>query len=198
MPRPPRVFISGECYHITTRGNNKGSIFFDDFDRREYLQRLYEVAAQYVLKIHAFALMTNHIHLLIQPSQGDTVSLALKLLNGSYTRYVNRRHERAGHLFQARFHSKHVDKDTYFLVASKYIHCNPVEAGMVQNPDQYSWSSARAFLSGFNSYLDLDRLIEKMIDQDLTLNFFPGSRAEQRNAYRNFLLVSDPCQVSVR
>lgn len=192
MGRSPRCFVVGESYHITIRGNNRQSIFGDDQDRREYLFLLGDVMSQSKITIHAFVLMPNHVHLLLQPTQENEFSRALQLLNAIYAKYMNRRYHRVGHLFQGRFHSSHVDRDAYLLVASRYIHNNPVRAGLVKEARTFLWSSVRAFTGELDPTSSVDRLINRFVETRLTLQLLRGESDRQAHAYRQFLTsVSD-------
>ena len=187
MPRPPRLCVAGEIYHVTVRGNNRQAIFEDDLDRREYLQLLLDATQQFEITVHAFVLMPNHVHLLLQPTRDQALSQALHLLNTTYTKYVNRRYERVGHLFQGRFHSSHVAQDAYLLVASRYIHNNPVRAGLVTDATAFPWSSIKVLTGELDSGSSLDRLIGRLVDPTLTLGLLSGGIARQRAAYATLL-----------
>lgn len=190
MPHPLRFCTAGELYHVTARGNNRQLIFNDDIDRREYLHLLHGVLHRYVIKTHAFVLMSNHVHLLLQPMEQGNLSVALQVLNSTYAKYINRRHDRIGHLFQGRFHSSHVNRDPYLLIVSRYIHNNPVKAGLAREASEYPWSSVRAFTGELDPGISLDRLIGKLVDTTLTLGLLGEEIVYQRDAYRK-LLVSD-------
>ena len=192
MARPLRQFSVGELYHLIVRGNNRQAIFFDEVTYREYLQLLYEGIRKYSVKVHAFVLMPNHVHLLMQPMREKALSAALQLIGSSYAKYINRRHERSGHLFQGRFHSSHVAQDAYLLVASRYIHNNPVRAGIVEDAQTYPWSSVRAYAGRLDFSSSLDRLIGRVVDPTLTLSLFGGGTQDSHVAYQKFLnSVSD-------
>ena len=145
MSRKPRIHHPGAVFHVILRGNARQDIFFDDEDRCRFFLLLQEGIERYGHRVLAFALLTNHIHLAIQVG---TISLSRIIQNLSfrYTRWVNRRQGRSGHLFQGRYKSVLVDADTYLLELVAYIHLNPVRAGMVERPDHYPWSSHRAYL----------------------------------------------------
>ena len=140
MPRPLRLEFPGACYHVMARGNARQAIALDDRDRRRFVAVLERTVDKYGVVIHAFALMGNHYHLLIETPE-PCLSLSLKFLNSSYVAYFNRRHNHVGHLFQGRFKSILVGDDHYFLHLADYIHLNPVRAKMVDQPDNYQWTS---------------------------------------------------------
>jgi len=145
MARPLRIEFPGALYHVTSRGNERKAIFRDDGDRTAFLERLAAVVARQRLRVHAYALMRNHYHLLLETPEGD-LARALAQLNGAYTQEFNRRHHRSGHLLQGRYKAILVDKDSYLLELSRYIHLNPVRVGEVRTAWKYPWSSAAAYV----------------------------------------------------
>lgn len=140
MSRPLRIGYSGALYHLTSRGNAREAIFLDDTDRQMFLHGLAAVVERYCWQIHAYCLMGNHYHLLAETPQPN-LSLGMRWLNGVYTQRFNRRHERVGHVFQGRFKSILVERESYLLELARYIVLNPVRAGLVTMPDQWAWSS---------------------------------------------------------
>ncbi|WP_069999330.1 transposase [Cellulosilyticum sp. I15G10I2] len=155
MPRGPREKCEYSTYHIMVRGNNKQDIFEDEEDRIQYLKRLKRYKEKFKIEVYAYCLMTNHVHLLIYDN-GQDISKVMKGLNLSYVRYFNKRYNRCGHLFQGRFNSVMVKRDSYFIEVSKYIHLNPAEAGMVGAPEDYKWSSLKMYLGERDSYEIID------------------------------------------
>lgn len=143
MARPLRLEFPGAVYHITARGNERRNIFVDDEDRRCFLDRLGREIEQQGWLCHAYCLMSNHYHLLLETPQPN-LARGMRRLNGSYTQAFNRRHKRVGHLFQGRYKGILVDRDSYLLELSRYIVLNPVRARMVADPAQHEWSSYRA------------------------------------------------------
>jgi REP element-mobilizing transposase RayT len=143
MARPLRIEFSGALYHITSRGNDRCPIYCDGVDRLNFLEQLTRGCNRYSWLCHAYCLMTNHYHLLVE-TQEPTLSKGMKYLNGSYTQCVNKRHARTGHLFQGRFKSVLVDSDAYLLELARYIVLNPVRARMVHSAEDWAWSSYRA------------------------------------------------------
>jgi len=143
MARPLRIEYPGAVYHITARGNAREPIFKDDEDRRGFLEILGKVVARYNWRCHAYCLMGNHYHLMIETPDGN-LSAGMRQLNGLCTQTFNRRHGRVGHVLQGRFKAIVVDKDSYLLELSRYIVLNPVRAKMVTQPKGYPWSSYRA------------------------------------------------------
>lgn len=146
MPRRPRLLLPGIPLHITQRGVNRGATFIDAEDHRLYLALLAEVPAEHGISVHAYALMGNHVHLLVTPACGSDLSRAMRLLNQRYVGAFNRRHGRTGTLWESRFRSCLVQTEGYLLTLYRYIDLNPVRAAIVDSAEQYPWSSARANL----------------------------------------------------
>ncbi len=144
MSRPLRIEFSGALYHVMSRGNERGDIVRDDIDRQERLDWLRRTVETYGWRLHAFVLMTNHEHLFVETPEPN-LSAGMQYLIGSYTSYFNRRHSRAGHLFQGRFKGNLIQEDGYFLQVSRYLHLNPVRANMAARPEDYRWSSYRGY-----------------------------------------------------
>lgn len=129
--------------HVTQRGNNQQDVFFVDDDRRVYLQLLRKAAEQYGLTVHAYCLMTNHVHLVATPVREDSLAKAVGRTHLAYAQYVNRLHDRSGHLWQNRFYSCILD-DEHYWVALRYVERNPARGHLVRLPWRYQWSSAAA------------------------------------------------------
>ena len=146
MARPLRIEYRGAFYHVMARGNEKKSIYWDNRDRQKYLSFLESSHQRYGAVFGAFCLMNNHYHLLLETPRGN-LSEILHHINAGYTTYFNCRHKRTGHLLQGRFHSILVEKDSYVLELSRYIHLNPIRAGLVARPEEYPWSSYRYLIS---------------------------------------------------
>lgn len=135
--------IPGGFFHITTRGNAKATIFHEDRDYEAWLRRLETTVRDFDWRCHAYCVMPNHFHLLIETPQ-PTRAAGMLVLNGSYARRYNARYDRVGHVFQTPYSAEHVDTDAYFIQASRYIALNPVRAGLRLDPDDWRWSSFRA------------------------------------------------------
>lgn len=144
MARKPRIHYPGAVYHVILRGNCKQDIFFEDQDRYRLYLLIQESVERYLHRVLAFCLMTNHLHLVIQVAD-IPLSRIMQNLSFRYARWVNGRHNRSGHLFQGRYKAVLVDGDAYLLELVRYVHLNPVRAGMVLAPDEYPWSSHRAY-----------------------------------------------------
>jgi REP element-mobilizing transposase RayT len=140
MARPLRLEFPGALYHVTARGNARQAIVLDDRDRALFLLCLGETITRFGWICHAYCLMDNHYHLLIETPEGH-VSRGMRQLNGVFTQRMNRRHGRVGHLFQGRFKAILVERDSYLLELCRYIVLNPIRAGMVRQLERYPWSS---------------------------------------------------------
>lgn len=147
MPRKKRISFPNAMYHITNRGVRKLTIFYDEEDYLKYLEFLEETRERFPFLLHAYCLMTNHVHLLIQTNK-DPIWAIMKNLNTKYAKYFNKRHDLVGHLFQGRYGAELINSLQYELDVSKYIHLNPVEAHMVEKAEDYRWSSYRAYVFG--------------------------------------------------
>ena len=145
MPRKPRLHVPGGLYHVILRGNDRQDVFFTPADRSLFYDLLSEGVIRFGYRVHAFCLMTNHVHLALQA--GETpLSVGMQNLSFRYTRHVNKTQEQVGHIFQGRYKAVLVDQDAYGLALVRYIHLNPVRANMVREPGAYRWSSHRAYL----------------------------------------------------
>jgi REP element-mobilizing transposase RayT len=164
MTRQPRIEFSGAFYHIITRGNQKQDIFIDDEDRLEYLRRLKRYKKEHGFIIYAYTLMTNHVHLLIETPQSP-ISKIMQVLNFTYTQHFNRKYDKVGHLFQGRYKSFLCDRDEYLLELVRYLHLNPVRAGMVDDPLEYRWSSHREYLSGDEDFIKTQMVLRQFSEK---------------------------------
>ena len=153
MPRRSRLRLANVPLHIIQRGNNRGACFFADEDYRVYLRHLHELAARFACSVHAYVLMTNHVHLLLTSRELDGASSLMKHLGQRYVQYVNRTYKRSGTLWEGRFRSSIVQVDLYLLRCHRYIELNPVRAGMVEFPGDYRWSSFSANAMGKHDHL---------------------------------------------
>lgn len=141
MPRLPRLILPGVAVHIIQRGNNRADCFRQDGDYLMYLAHLRQLAEKYDCLVHAYCLMTNHVHLLVTPSGEDTCKVLMRDLGQRYVQYFNRRHARTGTLWEGRFRSCITESARYVLACYRYIELNPVRAGLVDHPSGYLWSS---------------------------------------------------------
>ena len=186
MARPLRVEYPGAFYHVTSRGVAQQTIFFDDQDRERFLDLLGCVHDRYGFVFHCYCLMDNHYHLEIETPYGN-LSRGMQWLAQTYASAVNRRHNRAGHLFQGRFKSAVVDKDVYVQALTRYVHLNPVRAKLVEHPGDYKWSSYRAYLGVTRS--------PAWLETKETLMLFGSVMESARRDYRRFVegeVAQDP------
>ena len=145
MARPLRIEFAGALYHVTSRGDRREDIFVEDADREAFLQGLSEICQRFGVTCHAYCLMTNHYHLVLETVQAN-LARALRQLNGVYTQRFNRRHSRVGHVFQGRYKAILVDRDAYYLELVRYVLLNPVRARLVRQVQNWAWSSYRAVM----------------------------------------------------
>jgi len=148
VARHRRSFISGVTQHVIQRGNNRIAIFRSPGDYAKFLNALHDASVRYPIKIHAYALMTNHVHLMLTPDSANALSAAMQAVGRKYVRYFNHRYERTGGLFDGRFRSMMVDSEVYWLTCMRYVEFNPVRAGLVAMPEEYRWSSYPAHAFG--------------------------------------------------
>lgn len=178
MARPLRIEYPGAFFHVTARGNAKKTIFYDDFDRGQFLSILGKTIEKYNWRCHALVLMDNHYHLLLE-TLDPTLSKGMRQLNGLYAEKHNQRYGTVGHLFQGRFKAFLIEEATYFLTVARYIVLNPVRANMVRHPADYRWSSYRATagLEMVPSWLTIDRMFTE----------FKSASVDAHSAYRKFV-----------
>lgn len=141
MPRHSRLALPNVPLHIIQRGNNRQVCFYADEDYRFYLDCLREYADKSSCHVHAYVLMTNHVHLLVSAEQAEASGALMKALGQRYVQYVNRTYRRSGTLWEGRFRSCLTQEESYLLACQRYIELNPVRAGMVEHPAEYHWSS---------------------------------------------------------
>lgn len=141
MPRPHRLNIPGYPYHVIQRGNNRGACFFADRDYAFYVKCIERASEKFQCAIHAYALMTNHVHLLLTPAREDSLQKFMQSVGKRYVYYINRRYDRTGRLWEGRYRAFVVEEDSYLLACYRYIELNPVRAGIVKAPEHYPWSS---------------------------------------------------------
>jgi putative transposase len=166
MARLPRIVVPGQALHIIQRGNNRQPVFFRDEDYRKYLETLHQAALSHGCDVHAYVLMSNHVHLLLTPEQTAGPSNVMQALGRAYVRYVNRRYRRTGTLWEGRFKSALIDSERYLLTCARYIELNPVRAGMVKHPGEYRWSSYRCNALGRWDRIITPHLLYKQLGSD--------------------------------
>lgn len=153
MPRQPRFWYPGAVLHVTHRGNNRAAIFVDERDRRGYLAAFARATRMHGVAVHAYVLMTNHVHLLVSPATVDGLPRAMQTLGRSYVGWYNHRHQRTGTLWEGRYRATLVDTEAYLLACMRYIELNPVRAALVATPAAHRWSSYRANALGADDQL---------------------------------------------
>jgi putative transposase len=184
MPRTGRVILPNYPHHVVQRGHNRQVVFPRLQDYRYYLDTLLEWKAGYDIKVYAWCLMTNHVHLVLEPPAAvGNLGRLMKRLAGRQTRYVNRRLERSGTLWEGRYKSSPIQTDAYFLACCRYVELNPVRAGMVADPDSYPWSSCRS--RAVSSATGL-------LDEHPTYRALGHSPAERLQQYRHFVQAGTP------
>lgn len=153
MARLPRIEVAGVAQHVIQRGNNRQACFLQDRDREFYLGSLKRALNDYDCDLHAYVLMSNHVHMLMTPGEAGRVARVMQSLGRRYVRYFNETHERTGTLWEGRYRSSLVDSEHYALACYRYIELNPVRAGLVATPDRYRWSSYLCNALGEADYL---------------------------------------------
>lgn len=186
MARLVRVEAAGYPHHIIQRGNNRQAVFVDATDHQRYLALLQEIAAAHAVAVHAYVLMTNHVHLLVTPEAPGGVSRFMQALGRRYVRWFNDRHARTGTLWEGRFRSTVIEAERYFLACMRYIELNPVRAGISATPDEYRWSSS-AHHSG--------KRLDPLISDHAVFWALGNTPFERQSAYR--LLVEEPLSSEV-
>ena len=183
IARPVRICYPGALYHAIARGNNRERIVRDDKDRIEFLAILARALERYGVLCHAYCLLDNHYHLVVETPLAN-LPLFMRQLNGFFARYVNKQHGRIGHVFQARYRSILVEKESYFLAVCRYVLLNPVRAGICARPDEYHWSS----------YRETAGLISRgaLLCSDSLLSQFAPSRPRAEARYREFVALGSP------
>ena len=178
MARPLRIAYPGAYYHVTSRGNEQKDVFKSRRDREKFLEYLASATERYGAAIHAYCLMSNHYHLLLETPEGN-LSQIMRHINGAYTIYFNVKRKRAGHLFQGRFKAILVEADEYALELSRYIHLNPVRVGMAKNPGDYPWSS-------FQGYIGKGK-VPDWLKTDFILGYFGKNKLDAGKKYSVFV-----------
>ncbi len=201
MPRQVRRLSRSKIYHVMIRGNEKINIFLDDEDRLKFLSILTRLAGhsssesssrrecllsgkkeEKKIWIYAYCLMDNHVHLLINEGE-DEISRVMKRINTSYAYYFNNKYGRVGHLFQDRFKSEAIEEDNYLLAAARYIHNNPVKAGISKQAGEYRWSSCSEYLKSDSG--------RKIVDKSLILKIFHKDGAKARELFNEYTNSQD-------
>ena len=176
MARLGRFFIPDQALHVIQRGNDRKPIFFAEDDYERYRDWLAAAAAEYGLAVHAYVLMTNHVHLLVTPQSAESLPRAMQSLGRRYVRHINGLYGRTGTLWEGRYRAAPIDSDDYFFSCCRYIELNPVRARMVDHPRRYKWSSYRAHAEGREDPLAQFHPVFRRLGR---------SSDERQRAYRN-------------
>jgi REP element-mobilizing transposase RayT len=179
MTRPLRLEYAGALYHVTSRGDRREDIFWDEADREMWLEVLAATCERFNWVVHSYCQMTNHYHLLVEAVDGN-LSAGMRQLNGVYTQKINRRHQLVGHLFQGRYKAILVQKEAHLLELSRYVVLNPVRAGMVEIPEDWPWSSYAICIG--------DDIAPVWLNTDWLLLQFGTQRTNARRAFRQFVM----------
>lgn len=179
MARALRIEYEGAVYHVTSRGNERKNIFFTKIDYQKFKEYLSESQEKFHFKLHCYVLMTNHYHLLLQTPERN-LQRAMHYINSSFSMYTNTKRKRCGHLFQGRYKALIVDKDSYLVELSRYIHLNPVRAKMVERPEDYPYSSYPVYVSGSD---------DGLVSSAEILKVFGDQPATARTKYRAFVEI---------
>ena len=177
MPRPLRIHVPGALYHITLRGNHRQDIFFAPADRQRMSNLFAEVLQRFRARLHAYCYMSNHLHALIQVSDVPLGNLILRIA-GQYARGTQAHLQTTGHLFEKRYYPVLVDADTYLLELLRYVHLNPVRAGLATSPENYPWSSHHVYVG---------KRDEPWVTTDFALSMFHSERGRAVSAYQRFV-----------
>ena len=175
MARPLRIEYPGAYYHILARGQRKDQIFYSSRDRQEFLRRLQETAEKYQIRIHAYVLMHNHYHLLVETLLGN-LAKGMHYLNASYTNWFRIKHNLVGSVFQGRYKSILIEKDAYLLELSAYIHLNPLRAGITKAYDTFAWSSFDAYCQTSRGHFPYTQEVLSLIGGAKAYRIFVASR----------------------
>lgn len=176
MPRKPRLRSPSGIYHIMVRGIGKMDLFHARSDYEKYLASLYRIKKQAPFQLYAYCLMKNHVHLLIEEGK-ESISLTMKRLGISYSLYYNKRYERVGHVFQGRYRSEAIKTEQQLMRCCRYIHNNPVKAGMVAFAENYPWTSYKAYVKSFP---------DELTDTNPLLLMYSSDDVESRQELKSF------------
>jgi REP element-mobilizing transposase RayT len=179
MARPLRIEYPGAFYHVTSRGNERKTIFINQRDREKFLSYLESATERYEARIHVYCLMDNHYHLLLETPAGN-LSQIMHHVNGAYTTYVNTKRNRVGHLFQGRYKAILIDADEYAKELSRYIHLNPVRAGITMTPAEYRWSSCK--------YYTAKKRAPEWLKRHFLLGYFDDKLIPAMKRYHDFVV----------
>ena len=177
MAKPLRIEYEGAFYHVTSRGNEGRRIYFEKTDYEKFKEYMAAAEKKYGVVLHCYVLMSNHYHLLLETPEGN-LSMVMHYINGAYTTYINIKRKRVGHLFQGRYKSIVIDKEAYLLELSRYIHLNPVRAGIVKKPEYFSYSSYKSYVSDYK---------DDIVTQYLILGILSNVKEESKKKYKLYV-----------
>lgn len=184
MPRRPRFNIPGQPQHVIQRGNNRQNIFREESDYLYYLEKITEASEKHQCKIHAYVLMTNHVHLLVTPETEEGLGKMMQMIGRYYVQYFNKKYKRTGTLWEGRYKASLIDTNSYLLICMRYIELNPVRAkNMVDRPSDYVWSSYSSNALGKQNSLITPHLLYKRLGND---------RNERAKAYSSLFCLVIP------
>ncbi len=182
MPRHRRIVFENAFYHIFSRGNDKKNIYRMEADYNKFIFILEKLKHSYDHLLYGYCLMPNHFHLLIE-TRKIPISKIMSSLLTSYTMYFNKKYKRSGHLFQDRFRSLICEKENYFLTIARYIHLNPVKAGLVEKPEEYLWSSHNEYIGSESRLVDKELLFDLINKKDYLSFIEDGRRKVEQISY---------------
>jgi REP element-mobilizing transposase RayT len=177
MARMTRLEFEGAVYHVMSRGTEKKDIFVSPGDSKRFIELLEQMSERFAVDIYAYVLMGNHYHLLMETVRPN-LSKAMHYLNSVYSQHFNHCHKRVGHFFQGRYFAILIEKDSYLLEVSRYIHLNPVRAGIVRRPEQYVWSSYREYIG---------KEKKRWVKTGAVMDQFSGRKERAHRFYREFV-----------
>jgi REP element-mobilizing transposase RayT len=183
MARPLRIQYPDAWYHVINRGRSREQIFCSSEDYSAFIELLKDASSMWKVRIAAYCLMSNHYHLLVQTPEAN-LSRCMRHINGVYTQYFNRSHKSDGQLFRGRYKSIVIDRDSYLLELVRYIHRNPLHAGLVKRLEDYFWSSHRTYISRGNE--------GNWLHKDFVLSMLGENRSKRRQAYIDFVKQEEP------
>lgn len=178
MARKPRIDAVGALYHVITRGNNRQALFRNDGDRDRYLAILGQAQRHFALRIYAYTLMPNHVHILLELTKGK-LAKCMQVIQQRYAQYINRKYRRVGHVYQGRYRAIVCERDPYLVALVRYLHLNPVRAGLARDPAEYVWSSHLAYLGR--------RAAPVILTTSVVLGAFDANVPRARRAYARFV-----------
>ena len=183
MPRHQRILSENGTYHVMMRGNERKNLFHDPKDKQRFIETLFAKKEETGFLIYAYCLMDNHVHLSVRDGR-EGLATMMKRINASYAYYFNQKYHRVGHLFQDRFKSEPIEDDRSLLAVIRYIHNNPVKAGLVEKPEQYRWSS-------YASYLFPHKPEAKMVETAFILSIIANDQKTAIHEFKRFSMEND-------